>query len=606
MTGAVRDAGAMVTVVPSIAIGAGGTPLPEAAAERVGLVVVDSRRMRPDMFEITFFDPDGLVLDAAGIALGTPVTISAGRPLITGEVTAIEGVYGRLSHTVVRGYTADHRLQLAQRSRTFTGMTDADVAREVALDAGLTIGVISPTRAVHDHVGQLNQTDWDFLCGRAAEAGCDLGVRDGRFFFGPAAPAPAAPPEPLRFAENLRAFRPRISAAGQTAKAELRVWDPLTAKVISSAADVVTESGPAPDAPAAVFTGATRRPAPVARGNPALGDLGPAPVAGYVVGDRPVATGAAAGVATSAAAGAAAGHRGATAAEAIGEVVGDPALLAGAEVVVSGVAAVFCGRWVLTSARHLFDRDGYRTEIEATGGHQRTLLGLTAAAPAAAGRLSGLICGIVSDIGDPLRRGRVKVTLPLLSPGYETDWAPVAQPGAGTRSGTVFGHEVGDQVLVGHERGDPRRPYVLGGIVSNHSKHSVGGEPVRTAAAASAQVWRGMVSPTGNRLAFHDELPPGATGSPTASEIVVGTGPGDLALRIDAVAGTVAVRASPAAGAGRVTIECGAAGSVDIHAGAGGRVSIDGGAELNLKAQAAVKIESTGPVEIKGNPIKLN
>lgn len=595
--------GNMVTVVPTIGLGTSGTPLADEFAARVGMVVVDSRRMRPDMFEITFHDPDGTLLTAAGIEIGTPVTITEKRRLVVGEVTAIEGVYGRLRHTVVRGYGRDHRLQRARRSRTFTNMTDSDIARQVASGAGIEVGTITPTTVVHDHIGQVDQTDWEFLTGRAAEAGCDVGVRDGKFFFGTAA---TAPPVRLRFPDTLRAFQPRISAAGQNAKTELRVWDPAAATVVSSVVDTTAAGSATVTAPASLakpFTVNGLRPMPEARGNPALGDLGPAPVAGNVRTGLPVGTGAAITAASAVTASAAAGVLGATSAEAIGEAVGDPALCAGGVVVVSGVAEIFCGQWVLTAARHVFGADGYRTDIEVSGTHQRTLLGLTTTR--AADPLSGLVCGIVSNIADPLRLGRVKVTLPLLSPGYETDWAPIAQPGAGVRSGTVFGHEVGDQVLVGYECGDPRRPYVLGGIVSTRSTYTAGGEPVRTSAAASSLVWRGMVSPSGNRLAFHDVLVPRET-TPTTSEVVVGTGKGDLALLIDAVAGTVTVRCAPETLPGRVIVECGAAGSVDVRAGAAGKVTIDGGAELALTAEALVKIQSTGPVEIKGNPIKLN
>lgn len=610
-------AGDLVGVVAVIGVGPAGRPLPDLVAAHVTRVVVDSRRLRPDMFEITFYDPEVRVLDLAGIELGTAITVGATgagqtsrHELVTGEVTAIEGSYaGDAIHTVVRGYTADHRLQQHQRSRTFTNMTDADIARRVALDAGLRVGRIEPTRTVHDHIGQVNQTDWDFLCGRAAELGCDLGVRDGTFFFGSPLAGPTLP-VPLRFPVTLRSFHPRITAAGVAARTEVRVWDPLAAKVISSAADTTqTASTDLAAADPATLAGSfgvsTRRPSPPPRGNPALGDLGPAPSAGHVRTDAPVALGPAVHTAAGEVARGAAEHQGATAAEAVGEAAGDPRLLAGSPVQVSGVASVFRGRWVLSSARHVFDEHGYRTDIEVSGSHQRTLLGL-AGGTAQPTRLTGLICGIVSDIADPRRLGRVKVTLPLLSPGYETDWAPIAQPGAGTRSGTVFGHEVGDQVLVGHESGDPRRPYVLGGLVSNHSKHSVGGAPVRTAAAASALIWRGMVSPTGNRIAFHDDLPPGSGASPTASRILLGTAAGDLALTIDKVAGEIALHCAPSTGIGKLRIDCGNAGTVEIAAGPGGTVTVDGGAQLNLKAQASVSIESSGPVSIKGNPIKLN
>lgn len=74
---------------------------------------------------------------------------------------------------------------------------------------------------------------------------------------------------------------------------------------------------------------------------------------------------------------------------------------------------------------------------------------------------------------------------------------------------------------------------------------------------------------------------------------MLGTQRGDVALIIDQVAGTV-------------TVKCKDGGKIDIQAGKGGVVNIGGGAQLNLTAQASIKIESRGPVEIKGNPIKLN
>jgi hypothetical protein len=154
---------------------------------------------------------------------------------------------------------------------------------------------------------------------------------------------------------------------------------------------------------------------------------------------------------------------------------------------------------------------------------------------------------------------------------------------------------------------------VLGGLVNDHSEHTLGGQPVAASGAAAAVVWRGIVTPSGNRLAFHDELPPGRDGSspPTASDLVLGTGTGNLALAIDQTAGTVTLRCDPAppgsrASAGTLTIECGALGVLNIKAGAGGSVNVDGGARVSVTAKAGVSIESDGPVELKGNPIKLN
>jgi uncharacterized protein involved in type VI secretion and phage assembly len=185
------------------------------------------------------------------------------------------------------------------------------------------------------------------------------------------------------------------------------------------------------------------------------------------------------------------------------------------------------------------------------------------------------------------------VILPWLSPSFVTDWAPVVHAGAGPATAALFLPEVGDEVLVGFEFGDPRRPYVLGGLTTSKSKHELGGEPVATSGGTASVVWRGIVSPNGNRLAFHDERTPGSAPSPTKGEIVLGTAKGDVAVVIDQMKGTL-------------TLVCKDGGKIDVQAGKGAEVSIGGGATLNLTADESIKIESKGQVEIKGNPIKLN
>ena len=83
------------------------------------------------------------------------------------------------------------------------------------------------------------------------------------------------------------------------------------------------------------------------------------------------------------------------------------------------------------------------------------------------GRWYGVSPAIVIDIKDPDNQGRVKVTLPW-SPdaggaSYEA-WARLATMFAGNNRGSWFIPDVDDEVLVAFEHGDPRRPYVLGGL----------------------------------------------------------------------------------------------------------------------------------------------
>lgn len=612
------------TARPVIAIGSGGgTALPAVGTAKLMYAVVDSQLHLPDMFEIAFFTDPDVVCKEIGLDIGTEVTIKGTAPkatspvgIVVGEVTAVEAEFATSVHTVVRGYSADHRLQRRRKTRTFLNMKLSDVARKIAGDAGLTVGTIEQTRTVHDHIGQVNQTDWDFLVSRARTIGYEVGIIDGEFTFRQAAGARGlAGTVTLDFAGNLLTFRPRVTAANLAEKTEVRVWDPLAAKVTAaqarSEARSVRLNGTQPRDLAAIF--GDKAAAKTRSGGTA--DYGPPPGEdAYVISDWPLAGGASAGAACEEAVAGVAEHVAGTFAEAEGEAMGHPGLRAGAAVEITGVSERFSGTWVATRSRHVFDSDGYHVRFEVSGQQDRSLLGLTAGRSSHRGSplWSGVVCGVVTNNNDPEKKGRVKLILPWLSPLYETDWAPVSQAGAGSLSGAMFLPEVGDEVLVGFEFGDPQRAYVLGGVVNNKSTYQLGGPPIKVKGAASAVVWRGIVSATGNRLAFHDELAdPEGRQPPTASDLVLGTKDGGMALTIDQTAGTVALTCEPTpptskTAAGAVTIACGDTGTIDIKTGTGGTVNIDGGAQLNLRAQAGIKIESQGVVQIKGAQVKLN
>jgi uncharacterized protein involved in type VI secretion and phage assembly len=83
------------------------------------------------------------------------------------------------------------------------------------------------------------------------------------------------------------------------------------------------------------------------------------------------------------------------------------------------------------------------------------------------GKWFGIYPALVSDIKDPDGTGRVKITLPWSpdtgSERYEM-WARLATLMGGKNRGSWFIPDVNDEVLVAFEAGDPRRPYVLGGL----------------------------------------------------------------------------------------------------------------------------------------------
>jgi uncharacterized protein involved in type VI secretion and phage assembly len=103
---------------------------------------------------------------------------------------------------------------------------------------------------------------------------------------------------------------------------------------------------------------------------------------------------------------------------------------------------------------------------------------MTNAAEAGTGRerIFGVVVGIVRDIKDPDNLGRVKVDFPWMGEAGEavsvtgdddrahSFWARIATLFAGKDRGSFFIPEVGDEVLVAFEHGDPNRPFVLGGL----------------------------------------------------------------------------------------------------------------------------------------------
>ncbi|MFQ3561107.1 VgrG-related protein [Streptomyces gramineus] len=607
----------------SVSINGSARPLPDADHARLLRAVVDQRLHAPTMIELTFLDDSGDFLTRSGITFGTVVevrTVAAeGRParhLGSGEVTALEGDYYDLSMiTVVRAYDEGHRLQRRSRTRTFVNMTDSEIARRVVREAGLRAGRIEPTRTRHPHLAQMNMTDWDFLAWRCRETGFECGFEEGAFYFRPATSASAAPPAAtLELQRNLRSFRPRVTAANMSESAEVRVWDPLRAEAVSVVGPVTEETvrltGTSAAAAADAVDGGARPQPP----RPATGSFGPAPAQrARVLGDTAPAQGMGLGAASQETLHGTLRQVADSFAEAQATAWGDPALRAGATVRVTSAPAPFSGLWTVAAALHVYDVSdrAYSTRLQLGTARNRTFAALAARGPEApAPRAAGLLCGIVTDVNDPTGTGRVKLALPLLSPDLETDWAPVAQPAGGRRAGALLLPEVGDQVLVGFELGDTRRPYVVGGVLATASRYRLGGPAVEATGASAAVVRRGIVSPSGNMLAFHDRMP--ADGRPpTASEIVLGTADGSLGFAVDQVAGTVTVSCRPhpplsRSGAGSLVIECGDAGNIDIRAGRGGRVTVDGGSSLRLTATESVRIESGGTVAVKGARIELN
>jgi len=478
-----------------------GSALSDEMEALLEQVVVDHHQHLPDMFAITFHDPDRDVLGKLNATIGDTVTIKVTPPggspetLIKGEVTGFEAEYGATRlRTVLRGYDMSHRLHRGRRTETYKNVTDSDIARTVASRASLTVGKIDSTSGTHDHVSQANQSDWDFLKSRAREIGYELAMEDGKFNFRKPIQASAAPqngtyqnhsdPLQLVFGDDLIEFRPRVTSAEQVNDVKVRGWDPVQKQTVigsANAATVTTDS---------------------LRDNPAsLANKFGGPT--FTAVNRPLAQQAQ----VDGAAGSIAELISSAFAEADGLANGNPKLKAGATVSVGVVGDKFSGKYTLTSARHVFGEQGYRTHFAISGRQDRSLLGLASLgasnghASAGGQPINGVVVAIVTDNNDPNNTARVKLKFPWLDDSYESDWARLAQLGAGPNSGAVWIPEVNDEVLVAFENGDIRRPYVVGNLYNGVDTPNEGSGLFDNGKVKR----RGFISRMGHKFIFFDD-----------------------------------------------------------------------------------------------------
>src|SRR5262249_13689265 len=87
-------------------------------------------------------------------------------------------------------------------------------------------------------------------------------------------------------------------------------------------------------------------------------------------------------------------------------------------------------------------------------------------------RYYGVVEGIVVDVFDPDKEGKIKVRFPWFDDDMVTEYCRVCQLYAGNGYGALFVPEVGDEVLIGFIHGDMRLPIVLGGLYNGKDKPS--------------------------------------------------------------------------------------------------------------------------------------
>jgi uncharacterized protein involved in type VI secretion and phage assembly len=492
-------------------------------------------------------------------------------PLLDGEVTALEKEFDNTgTFTVVRGLDKSHRLARGRRVAAYQQMTVSDVVKKVAQQAGMQVGQIDPTTAVHKQFSQGNLTDWAFLKKLAADVGAGIAVVDGKLEFrrpnkSETAPATATPATDdalvLELGRNVLRLRAVVTSAEQVPTVEVRGWDPTAKRAVVSKAPaktVAADIGAKPTELAGMFNA-----------QPLVATDAP-----YI--SQSEVDDAAKALAEQVASGFA---------ELDVMLRGNAKVRAGTAVTLNGTGKPFEGKYTVSASRHVFDPEtGYTTRVTVSGAQDRTLLGLTGSASGGTAGESGVVIGQVSDNKDPDKLGRVRLIFPWLNESFVSDWARTVQVGAGKDRGAVIVPEVGDEVLVAFEQGSFQRPYVLGGLHNGVDTMPKG--EVDLVGSAGSIDRRAFVSRTGHAL----EMLESASG---AQGVKVKTGDGKLSIHLDQKQTKITVHSD-----GTVTIE--APRGVTVDAGTGSLKLT--GQDIEITAKTGVKMDGgAGEVKVSSN-----
>ena len=545
--------------VASLSVKINGAPLsPEIAANVVEVRVRDSLSL-PASALVRITDPKHEHVDNALFLPGSPIEISMGGPpsaggatTFKGEIVALEPEFSEQGIVLsIQSYDKSHRLQRNRMVRTFKDVGVGDIVNTLTGEATLTGEVKYSGNGRYEFFQQSGETAREVIATLERDHDCRFFVRNGNFVFANASAVGDETVE-VTYSEQLLSFRPRLTTVQQDKEVQVVGWDPKAKQAIN---------GSASNGETTSVAGIQRSTLPQKFGNTKV-----------LIADRHVDnTGEAAAMAKSALDRRADAHF-----EAEGRCVGTPAIKAGCKLKLKGVGTTFSGTYIVSSATHLYRGEkGYTTSFVISGRSERGLLDLVHP-PEKRDFSRHMVVGLVTNVNDPDKLGRVKVkypTLPSQSTPLESTWARVITLAASTSRGALMLPEVDDEVVVAFENGDTRRPLVVGAVFNGKAKP---GDELLQANDGSFAV-------VSNKKAFMHSKEDMTFKSDKKMIIEVTN---DREEKID---GQIKLKAGTA-----YSIEAGS----DIKV-KGVSVTIEASGSLKLKG-ATVDIESSGPANFKG------
>lgn len=202
----------------------------------------------------------------------------------------------------------------------------------------------------------------------------------------------------------------------------------------------------------------------------------------------------------------------------------------------------------------------------------------------------GVEIGIVTNVQDPEKLGRVKVKFPRLPTGPESTWCRVAQPSAGAGRGFYWLPQVEDEVLVAFERGEANVPYVIGSLWNGKDK------PM--ASAYTDDNSKAMIqTKSGHQIILDDKQ--------GEEKIIIADKSGQRTLTFDvknkkflveAKAGDVEIHAEK-----KIVLSC-----EDLEIKTSKSAKVDVGTNFDLKVDGNASVKASGQLNLKASRVNIN
>lgn len=265
-----------------------------------------------------------------------------------------------------------------------------------------------------------------------------------------------------------------------------------------------------------------------------------------------------------------------------GTTVCNPAVEPGKLVSLSGVGSKLAGDYYVTEVTHEYGEGRELLTRFASHGPPSDLATdpSRASGPNDTWSGRGLVAAYVTSIKDPKKLGRIKVTYPSLLDQHESEWARVITPGAGQDRGLDFRPEVGDEVVVGFERGHVDKPLVLGGLWSEKFKPPF--DDIVEDSGDGVVSKRVIASRVGHSITIADG------DSPEDRHIDIALNDGDTFVYV---------------GEDKISIEAPSGNPIELKAGSASLTITDGG-DLKIKA-ASLDVDVDGSAKIDAQDIAL-